>query len=466
MSKKIVDKKLLQQPKSFKKIYGLLRDNQFDLCFDSRKMEEGQSFFALRGENFDGSSFIPQVLKKKCPLIISEDTPAIAELAKNHPDTCFVICENAVTYLQELAHLHMLEWKRENPKRIIIGITGSNGKTTTKEMLSHFLSAALPGKVIFTQGNLNNHLGVPFTLLTAQKEHQILIVEMGTNHPGEIKLLCDLAKPDAGIITSIGPAHLEFFGTVENIFLEKKNLFDSVVENTHGQGHFVLNKEDSYLSQIKPSKGLKSFGESSGDFKISLSNQTVTIDLKTEKITLENENLIGAHNFRNLVASFLMAFSLYPEEKEKFIVAAKSFKPTSNRSSWIEKGNKKFFLDAYNANPGSMKASLEGFVQYLKKSGIPISECFFILGDMNELGENAPSLHQEIGLFLKNLGASEVAFIGRFSEHYRRGFGGEKYIFDSKKSFEKDWDFISKKFKYFFIKASRSLQLESILDIN
>jgi len=466
MSKKIVSKKLLQKPKSFKRIYGDLRDNQYDLCFDSRKMQGGQGFFALRGENFDASSFIPQVLKNKCPLIISEDTPAIPELAKNHPDTCIIICENSTTYLQELAHLHMLEWKSEDPKRIIIGITGSNGKTTTKEMLSHFLSAAFPGKVIYTQGNLNNHIGVPFTLLSAQKEHQILIVEMGTNHPGEIKVLCDLAKPDAGIITSIGPAHLEFFGTVDNIFLEKKNLFDSVVENTQGLGHFLLNKEDPYLARIKPSKGLKTFGESEADFKISLSDQKVTIDLITEKIILENANLIGAHNFRNLVASFLLAFSLYPKEKEKFIVAAKSFIPTSNRSSWIEKGNKKFFLDAYNANPGSMKASIEGFVQYLKKSGIPISECFFILGDMNELGENAPGLHQEIGQILKNLQVLNVAFIGRYGEHYSRGFGEGKNIFDSKKSFEKEWDFISKKFNYFFIKASRSLQLESILDIN
>lgn len=466
MSKKIVSKDLLQHPKTFMRVYGELSHSEYDLCFDSRKIEEGQSFFALKGENFDGRTFIPQVLKKRCSLVICEDSPEILSYAKNHPETAFIICKDTTTYLQELSHLHMLNWKRANPERIVIGITGSNGKTTTKEMLSHFLSAAFPGKIIFTQGNLNNHIGVPFTLLSAQKEHQILIVEMGINHPGEIKVLCDLAKPDAGIITSIGPAHLEFFGTVDNIFLEKKHLFDSVVENTQGMGHFVINKDDPFLSRIKASKGLKTFGESVGDFKITISNQMVAIDLITEKVTLQNENLIGAHNFRNLVASFLLAFSLYPKEKEKFIVAAKSFKPTNNRSSWIEKGNKKFFLDAYNANPGSMKASIEGFVQYLKKSGIPISECFFILGDMNELGENAPGLHQEIGQILKNLQVLNVAFIGRYGEHYSRGFGEGKNIFESKKSFEKDWNFISKKFKYFFIKASRSLQLESLLDIN
>ncbi len=466
MSKKIVSKDLLSLPKSLLRIYGKLNKSEYDLCFDSRKMEDGQSFFALKGENFDAGSFIPQVLKKGCSLVICEDSPEILSYSKNYPDTAFIVCEDTTTYLGQLAHFHMLAWKREKPERVIVGITGSNGKTTTKEMLSHFLNASFPGKIISTQGNLNNHIGVPFTLLSAQKKHQILIVEMGTNHPGEIKFLCDLAKPEAGIITSIGPAHLEFFKTVDNIFLEKKTLCDSVVETTQGLGYFVVNKDDTYLSQIKPFKGLITFGESAGDFKISFSNQGVIVDLIKEKIELQNENLIGSHNFKNLVASFLLAFSLYPKEKEKFLAAAKSFKPSNNRSTWIEKGNKKFFLDAYNANPGSMRASLQGFVEYLKKSNIPLSECFFILGDMNELGENAPRLHQEIGLYLKNLGISQVAFIGRFSEHYSRGFGDGKNIFDSKKSFEKDWDFISKKFKYFFIKASRSLQLESILDIN
>lgn len=466
MSKKIVSNKLLKEPKSFQRIFGDLKDNQFDLCFDSRKMKDGQSFFALKGETFDGSSFISEALKKKCPLVISEDSPLISDLARNHPHTCFIICKNTTTYLQELAHLHMLEWKRENPERIVIGITGSNGKTTTKEMLSHLLSAAFPGKVVYTQGNLNNHIGVPFTLLSAQKEHLILIVEMGTNHPGEIKFLCDLAKPHAGIITSIGPAHLEFFKTIDNIFLEKRSLCDSVIENTKGLGNFIVNKEDPYLAKIKPFKGLKTYGEFEGDFKISYSDYSVTLASDKEKITLENKNIIGTHNFRNLTASFLLSYALYPKEKLNFIAAARTFKPTSNRSSWIEKGNIKIFLDAYNANPGSMRASLEGFVGHLKKSNIPLSECFFILGDMNELGENAPRLHEEIGQYLKKLGVLEVAFIGRYSEHYSRGFGEGKNIFDSKKSFEKEWNLISKKFKYFFIKASRSLQLESLIDIN
>jgi UDP-N-acetylmuramoyl-tripeptide--D-alanyl-D-alanine ligase len=220
------------------------------------------------------------------------------------------------------------------------------------------------------------------------------------------------------------------------------------------------------LAKIEHFEGLKTFGELEGDFRISYSDQAVTVENKEEKIVLKNENILGKHNFRNLVASFLLASTLYPWEKEKFIKASKSFKPSSNRSSWVEKGKGKFFLDAYNANPASMKASLEGFVDFLKKSNVAISKCFFILGDMNELGENAPRLHEEIGFLLRELGVSNVAFIGRYGEFYNKGFNGVQNIFESKKAFEKEWEKISKKFKFFFIKASRSLQLESLLDIN
>jgi UDP-N-acetylmuramoyl-tripeptide--D-alanyl-D-alanine ligase len=464
MVKKIVSKNILNQPRSFKRLYGELKKEQYDLCFDSRIIEPDQTFFALRGEKFDASSFIPEVLKKNPSLIITDNSKAALEFST--VDCPFIVCEDTVTYLQELAHIHMLHWKKENPEKKVIGITGSNGKTTTKEMLFHFLDCAFPGEVIRTLGNLNNHIGVPFTLLSAQINHHILIIEMGTNHPGEIKVLCDLAMPDAGIITSIGQAHLEFFKTVENVFKEKKNLCNSVRENTKGLGPFVINKEDPYLAKIEFFEGLKTFGELDGDFRISFSDQTVTVENQGEKVVLKNENILGKHNFRNLVASFLLAATLYPWAKEKFIKASKSFKPTSNRSSWVEKGERKFFLDAYNANPASMKASLEGFIDFLKKSNVALSDCYFVLGDMNELGENAPRLHEEIGFFLRELGVSYVAFIGKYSVYYNKGFNGVQNIFDSKKSFEKEWEKISKKFKFFFIKASRSLQLESLLDIN
>ncbi len=464
MIKKIISEKLLTTPKSFHKILGRLAQEEFELCFDSRKYQEGQAFFALKGETVDASLFIPEIIKKKCPLVITENL-SLVETLKNS-NTTFLICYDSLAYLQELSHLHMAKWKEQDPQRLVIGITGSNGKTTTKEMLFHFLDSAFPGSVYRTMGNLNNHIGVPFTLLSAGKNHKILIVEMGTNHPGEIKFLCDLAKPMAGTITSIGPAHLEFFKTQENIFLEKKTLCDSVVENTNGNGPFVINKEDSYLKKISPFPGLVTFGQGEGDYRISFQNNAVEINKNGEKIILKNENIIGKHNFINLVTSFLLSLSLFPKEKENFIKSSETFTPSSNRSSWVQKGERKIFLDAYNANPGSMKASLQGFVDFLKTSKTSLSDCFFVLGDMNELGEYAPSLHREIGKLVNQLGIDQVAFIGRYAKYYDEGFGGGQKVFESKKSFENEWTSINKKFKFFFIKASRSLQLESLLDIN
>ena len=444
----MVANKLFTKPQSFLKSFGELSEGPLDLSWDSRTHEKGQAFIALKGDNFDGSNFIEEVIARGCPLVIGAKN-----LRDIYPQTVFIEVSDTIKYIQELAHLHLLDWKKED--KIVIGITGSNGKTTTKEMLAHLLNAAHPGKVHKTTGNFNNHLGVPFTLLGLENEHSIAIVEMGTNHPGEIKFLCELACPNNGIITNIGPAHLEFFRTVENVFAEKRELLDFA----KGKGFFVINRDDPYLGRVNPFKGLISFGEKN------IAHNQINLDTPEGKVTLLNKHLLGRHNFENLALAFLLSYYLFPQERDKFIVAASNFTPLKNRSSWIEKGEKKFFLDAYNANPVSMKASLNAFVKFTETNNISLKDCLFILGDMNELGKDAELFHQNMGSHLKDLSAINVAFLGRYSGSYGKGYKNASKIYLNKLGLEKDWPKLLKSFKYFFLKGSRSLQLESLVDI-
>ncbi|RLA64221.1 MAG: hypothetical protein DRQ89_04495 [Epsilonproteobacteria bacterium] len=447
----MIANKLFTKPESFLKAWGELNDGLMNLSWDSRSHEKGQGFIALKGDKFDATDFLAEILSRGCPLVVVNKISK--KLVETYPQTVFIEVSDTIKYLQELAHLHLMDWKKED--KIVIGITGSNGKTTTKEMLYHLLHTAYPGAIHKTTGNFNNHLGVPFTLLGLNENHQVAIVEMGTNHPGEIKFLCELACPDNGIITNIGPAHLEFFKSVENIFAEKRELLDFV----KGKGTFVINIDDPYLDSVRPFTGLVTFGEKNGD--IWQQNQ---VNLKGNVI-LKNEHLMGRHNFENLAAAYLLSYSLFPSKKEVFISAASSFTPGNNRSLWIEKGEKKFFLDAYNANPDSMKASLNAFIKFTKTYNIPQEECLFILGDMNELGEESETFHHNIGSLLKELSVKNVAFLGRFSENYGKGYKNPAKIYLNKPNFEKDWPLLLKSFKYFFLKGSRSLQLESLLDI-
>jgi UDP-N-acetylmuramoyl-tripeptide--D-alanyl-D-alanine ligase len=445
----MVANKQFIKPKSFLKIHGKLKEGNTTLSFDSRKHIKGQGFLALKGENFDASIFAAEVLERGCPLLICHENTLDY---KKYPQTVFIEVSDTLDYIQELSHLHLLDWKKDDKK--VIGITGSNGKTTTKEMLYHLLDTAYPGAIHKTEGNFNNHLGVPFTLLGLKDDHQVAIVEMGTNHPGEIAALCKLACPDNGIITNIGPAHLEFFGTVEKVFEEKRKLLEYV----KGKGAFVINSDDPFLKTIKPFSGLITFGKEN----FSCEGHVAVLN----DIVLRNDHLTGRHNFENLAFAFLLSYSLFPLKKEAFIFAASNFKPRNNRSSWIEKGDKKFFLDAYNANPVSMKASLNAFIKFTEIYKIPQEDCLFILGDMNELGEESETFHQNMGSYLNELSVKNVAFLGKFSSNYGKGYKNPSKIYLDKLNLEKDWPKLKKSFKYFFLKGSRSLQLESLLDIN
>jgi len=460
---------ILLTPSCIQQIDGITHNTEFKICTDSRQYKHGEVFVALKGENFDAFNFIETILKKECPVIVynhcEKNKEQIRKWAQDYYLTSFIGVSDTVLYIQQLGHLHIKNWLEQKPNRKIIGITGSNGKTTHKEMLFHFLNTIAPGKVVATQGNLNNQIGVPLTLCTVNENHDYAIIEMGTNHSGEIPLLARLAMPNCGLITNIGSAHIEFFHNEENIFKEKSSLYHVVIENTEGEGAFVICADDPFLSQLPQSKSLVSFGENQGELRIHCEETSVKIDYPHQKILLQNELITGKHNLKNMACTFILANLLIPGYENELSEAAQKFEPRKNRASWITQEHQTFFLDAYNANPSSMKASILAFFETAKRKNISLNETLFVLGDMNELGEHAQKFHREIGQLLLQLGAQEVAFVGRYNAYYREGFSIKCSSFNDKAEFNLAWPQLRKKFNYFFLKASRSLQLESLLDI-
>ncbi|MBF0364806.1 MAG: UDP-N-acetylmuramyl-tripeptide synthetase [Oligoflexia bacterium] len=464
---------------------------------DSRTYQAPEVFIALDGERFKGVDFIKDVLEKGCRFVVyagSDDDEKIEKLQQQYPDSIFVKTEDTLLYLQELAKEHAKQWL-SNGKQLI-GITGSNGKTTNKQMLAHFLQEVLGDKLLATDKNFNNHIGVPKTLLMLEEHHEMAVVEMGSNHPGEIKLLCDIAMPTAGMITNVGDSHLEFFKSRDGVFQEKRTLFDSVMKRSGGKGVFVIPGDDVFLARLLATGEeviAFSFAAGSGDhnvvceytaspskllLKIPPKVQT-KLRLSSEVVEFSNLKIIGKHNFSNLAATFLLALSLLgggEKVKGRLVRASENFHPMSNRSSWIcgRESGKSFFLDAYNANPSSMRAAIEAVVEYYLINQVSEGEQLFILGDMNELGDAAASLHKEIGQRLAELGAGRVVFIGRYSSSYQEGYHEGKRFkkcasFQSVVCQTKDefvnthWAQMKSKFSYFFIKGSRSLALETLI---
>lgn len=466
------DSVILSHPNSIQSIEGEIPRIKFKLSTDTRKFKSGEIFLALIGENFDGAKYIKKALELGAAGVISEKDHDNDELMKGlraeFPNAFFINVDNSLKYLQQLAHSHIELWKKKKgDSGQIIGITGSNGKTTTKEMLAHILTSLKPDSVYFTPGNFNNHIGVPLTLLAVEEKHDFVIVEMGTNHPGEIAELCKIAAPNSGIITNIGSSHLEFFKNEEAVFIEKRNLYDYVMENTSNKGPFVIKGSDIHLNnllKLKSAENLISYGDSSCHIESEITVNQAVLHLNKDIINLKNPNIMGKHNFENLVSTFLLADRLVPNKRQEILEASHSFTPRNNRSTWVEENGKKFFLDAYNANPSSMEAALESFVDYLNFEKIDLNRCLFILGDMNELGESSKAFHKNIGIKLKSLKIKNALFVGNFSSSYQSGFEIESQKFSSTEDLMKGWSKLKEKWDYFFIKGSRSLSLESLME--
>jgi UDP-N-acetylmuramoyl-tripeptide--D-alanyl-D-alanine ligase len=436
----------LTRPASVISSFGSCPLSSVNISTDTRAIEKDDCFVALYGPNFDGRNFLDQAISSGASVVVYEENESCegeSFYEKYSDKTILVITvKNIFDYISELATLRITSWKKSGG--VVLGLTGTNGKTTCKEMLHFLLEEVSPGDVIATKGNLNNHIGVPLTIFRLEDKYKYLVLEMGTNHPGEIEYLCSIGLPDYGYISSIGDGHLEFFKTRENVFHEKSMLYNQI-NNTNSEGFFLVNTHDPFLKELNGKNKCKP-----------------VLDMG-----VRNSHILGKHNFENLNAMAYFVSLLFPGEemKQKILSKALEFQPTKNRSSWVEANGVRFFLDAYNANPSSMRLSLESYIDYCETNKISTGHYLVILGDMNELGEAAAATHQEIGEILKKRGVDNVAFIGRYSAEYQSGFQGKGLEFKSVEDFATHFKKVRTEFENIFIKGSRSLQLESILDI-
>jgi UDP-N-acetylmuramoyl-tripeptide--D-alanyl-D-alanine ligase len=461
---------LLSKCSSIISLPALNRPQQLNFCTDSRKYMHPSAFVAIPGAKHNPLDLIHGLLEAGCPLIFYQQDAVneqkVSVLAVQYPGTQFVAVTDSILFLQQLTHHHIRAWKKGSPQRSVFAISGSNGKTTHKEMLAYLLKQARPGKIVATEKNNNNHLGVPLTLLQVSDKTELVVLELGSNHPGEIKVLCDIAVPDAGITTNIGATHLEFFVTEEKVFEEEAYLFHAVKDETHGQGFFMLNLDDPFLKQLPPTSGCITYGESDGVAgRVTFHADGAAIEFQGKSYVVHNPHLTGKHNKLNLVTCFFIACHYYSEHTDKLLAAAAEFRPTRNRSEWIEFEKRQVFLDAYNANPSSMKAALAGFKDSVLEQGFNLAEACVVLGDMNELGERAPEYHRDLGAFVETMGFRNVYFIGRYAQNYQQGYAEGKAR-NSSSDFKQEYrNECLKNYPIHFIKGSRSLQLESLFDI-
>jgi UDP-N-acetylmuramoyl-tripeptide--D-alanyl-D-alanine ligase len=410
---------------------------------DSRNVEPGSIFFALKGPNFDGNQYAAEALSKGATFSVVDD-PSLPDHEK------FIFVENVLQALQQLASFH-----RKQLAIPVLGITGSNGKTTTKELIVAVLQQKY--QVTSTQGNLNNHIGVPLTLLKMNKHTEIGVVEMGANHPGEIAELCQIADPDLGIITNIGKAHLEGFGSFEGVVRTKSELYDYLRKK---KGACFINIDNELL--MKQANGLEQFtyggsekAQLRGELQASAYYLTVKALFPKGWLYLKSK-LIGAYNFENVLAAARIGlyFEIDPLKIQK---AIEHYSPTNNRSQLITKGSNKIIMDAYNANPTSMMAALKN-LEAINQAGKIV-----ILGDMLELGQESSEEHQKIADYLNQQNFEFILLVGKEFSAAQTGTKTKKFDHVELLS-----DYLRQQKpmenKLILIKGSRGIKLERVLD--
>ncbi|WP_439129782.1 UDP-N-acetylmuramoyl-tripeptide--D-alanyl-D-alanine ligase [Polaribacter sp.] len=414
---------------NIKEIYKLYTAH-FLVDTDTRNIRKNSIFFALKGENFNGNKFAEEALKKGAGY-------AVIDEEKYFIDNRTILVEDVLKTLQSLAKYH-----RNQLKIPIIGLTGSNGKTTTKELINCVLSKKY--KTTATKGNLNNHIGVPLTLLSISSDTEIGIIEMGANHQKEIAFLSAICAPDFGYITNFGKAHLEGFGGVEGVIKGKSELYDFLIE--HNKTAFINPDDPIQLEKTKNCKTINFLNE------ISLKQANPIVKVALNDLII-NTNLIGKYNYTNIAAAITIG-KYFKVNNHQIKEALEAYIPTNNRSQIIEKKSNKIILDAYNANPSSMQAALEHFSNISEKNKI------VILGDMFELGKDSKKEHQEIVNLCDNKGFVNIFYVG---ENF--------YISDTKnhqfKNYEDLQNYLQKKpleNQIILIKGSRGMKLERILD--
>ena len=362
----------------------------YKVTTDSRKVEQDAVFFALKGENFDANDFALQVAEQGVASLVVADRE---DLPKHER---ILIVEDSLKALQDLAAYH-----RQQSKATVISITGTNGKTTTKELVSAVLAQKY--NIIHTMGNLNNHIGVPLTLLSIQPDTEIAVVEMGANHPGEIDFLCKIADPDYGLITNIGKAHLEGFGSFEGVIKTKTELYRHI--KSHGKAVFV-NQGNPLLWEQSEGQERISYGRHCAAFcpvAPGACNPYLSVVWRKR---LVQTHLVGSYNFENVAAAIGVG-QYSGVEDDKIVVALEAYTPTNSRSQVVETGKNRVIMDAYNANPTSMRAALINF------HTICGEEHLLILGDMRELGAASEEEHRNILGLMKELGFMDALLVGQ-----------------------------------------------------
>lgn len=374
-------------------LYAIYRDHPA-VTTDSRKCPEDSIFFALKGDTFDGNNYAVQALEKGCAFAVV-DNPEVAK-----QDERLILVPDVLRALQELAAYHRKAWGKT-----VLQITGTNGKTTTKELISAVLSEGK--KVLYTDGNLNNHIGVPLTLLRLKSEHDFAVIETGANHPEEIANLCRIVQADFGLITNVGRAHLEGFGSFEGVKKTKGELYDDL----HKRGKQIfLNAFDEDLLQMAQERGFALWENALPYVEGRVSEVTPFVEMQWRAEDGEpwhtvKTNLIGAYNISNLRAAVTIGlhFGITPEQIKH---ALSTYKPTNSRSELKQVRSNRLIVDAYNANPSSMSAALTNFSFFEDKHKM------VILGDMRELGAESLEEHKRVVHQLQEMKLERIWLVG------------------------------------------------------
>lgn len=433
-------------PESLKIIYQKYLESGCRVSTDTRHIEPGVVFFCLKGANFNGNTFAEEALKKGASCVVCDE-------AQYATADGIVLVEDALAALQQLALKHGLS---TSSKKLIIG--GSNGKTTTKELCYTVLAGTL--KTQATEGNLNNHIGVPLTLLKLKGNEEIAIIEMGTNHPGEMKVLCDIAIPDFGIITNIGKEHLEGFGSMDAVAREESEVFLALQKSN---GTAIVNNDDLWLSNMAKrlkntiTIGVEKLADLKGEVLQSMPNLHYKITYQNKTFTGES-NLGGVHNLYNIMfaiaSGILMGISV-----ENSMEAIRKYVPENNRSEWRNKGTKKILLDAYNANPSSMEATLKEFAKLEGNKAV-------LLGDMLELGTFANAEHKAILNLCKELKFEELFFSGKHFFEVCEETEKNIIVFENTDALLQQIPSVDQlKSDWVMIKGSRGMRMERLLGI-
>ncbi len=435
---------------NMEQLYSIFLQHQI-ICTDSRNCTKDALFFALKGENFNANAFALGALEKGCAYaVVDEKEYAI--------DNRFILVENTLETLQKLATYHRIKLETK-----IIGITGTNGKTTTKELIASVLSEKY--NILFTQGNLNNHIGVPLTLLKLEPQHQLAVIEMGANHPGEIKALAEIARPDVGIITNVGKAHLEGFGSFEGVMSTKAELYDYISEK--GRAIFI-NIDNDFLISMATKSGFNlnekkvipyCFKSLEKKCKIRAEITSCSPFLKMKCIVEEsnfrvNTKLVGAYNAENVLAAVTIG-SFFDLDNSEIKKGIEKYVPKNNRSQLTITEKNKLIVDAYNANPTSLNAAILNFAQ------IKLKRKSLILGDMLELGEQSAWEHQNMVDLLQQNNFKQVYLVGKDFMKTKNPYLCFETVSELK-------DFLLTKpirGHHILVKGSRGIKLENVLEL-